>query len=125
MVTNRVIVAIVVILSVVTLSCEAATSADRPLSTPGFTTIPAATATRVPTATPTRIPTATPLPTATAVPFHTTSFRVAAGQQYQVPFDVQQGTTIYYQFASDLDFDFRVLDPFGNRLTWAESKPIP
>ena len=59
-------------------------------------------------------PTATPIPTPTAVPFHTTSFKVGSGSTYELRFDIQAGSTIEFEFASDLDINFRITDPLDN-----------
>lgn len=58
--------------------------------------------------------TATPIPTPTAVPFSTISFKVGSGSTYEIRFDIQAGPTVEFEFASDLDINFRVSDPLGN-----------
>ena len=61
-------------------------------------------------------PTATTVPTPTVVPFSTISFKVGSRSNYEIPFDVQAGSTIEFEFASDLDINFRVTDPLENTL---------
>jgi len=58
--------------------------------------------------------------TLTPVPFKTTALKVAAGTSRSVNFDLPAGATIEYSFNSELDIDFRVLDPQGDRLSVAD-----
>ena len=66
--------------------------------------------------TPTPFPTPTPVPTATPVPFENMSFKVPAGSEYQVSFNLPARATVEYKFRSNLDIDVRFEDPQGNRV---------
>lgn len=119
--------ALIFVLAMVSgIACEAAGPTDSPANTQTPITLPTETSALIltPTSLPTTAPTSPATPASaslpTPVPFQTTSFTVAAGQQYEVPLDVQQGSTIFYRFSSGFDFDFRLVDPIGNWVTWAD-----
>ena len=61
--------------------------------------------------TPTSEPTPTPTPISRQI-----TFKVEAGEAYEVPIDVKRGTEISYRFAADLDVDFRIVDPYDDLL---------
>ena len=54
----------------------------------------------------------TPVPTDTV-------FKVNAGKEYEVSFDMREGSTFNYAFKSDLDINALIVDPRGNmRASW-------
>ena len=64
-----------------------------------------------PTFTPQPTPTFTPQPTPTPISRQAT-FKVDAGQTYEVSIDVEEGSEISYRFTSDLDVNFMIVDPY-------------
>ena len=91
------------------------TACSDPTPTPTPTHAPTPTPTHTPTHTPTPTPTHTPTPTPTPISRQIT-FKVGAGDTYQIPIDVRVGTEISYRFTVDLDLDFRIVDPYDSLL---------
>ncbi len=58
----------------------------------------------------------TPTPLPTPVPFKDTSFKVPAGNEYQLSLSMTAGSTFEYRFQSDLDINVRIIDPFGDSM---------
>ena len=65
-----------------------------------------------PTSTPTLAPTPTPIS-------RQVTFKVPAGQTYEVAIDVTAGAEITYRFTANLDVNFRIIDPYDNLLRQA------
>ena len=54
--------------------------------------------------------------TPTPVPFTNQSFKVPAGTEHKIIFNLPAGATVEYRFQSSPDIDVRFEDPNGNRL---------
>ena len=62
------------------------------------------------------VSTPTTVPTPTPVPFKNQSFKVPAGTEHKIIFNLPAGATVEYRFQSSPDIDVRFEDPSGNRL---------
>ena len=106
------------VLVLVVLLASMSACAASPTPTPPPTSTPAPTSTPTPTSTP--VPTSTPLPTPTSVPSKNVSFKVPAGDEYRVRFNMPEGARVEYRFRSDLDIDAWLENPLGNRISGAD-----
>ena len=65
---------------------------------------------------PAQAATSTAIPMPTAIPEKTTSFKVGAGEEAELPLSIPEGTVIEYSFTVDNEINFKVLHPRGNSL---------